>query len=1836
VLPIPLLEGTGVLPNINNINPYVSNVEGRYSFLFAGNQVGSVSEPAVYHLTVTPPAVSKFLPRRFLLKVRPSIEGPVDQVPITMVAESADGLALAAPNGQTLTSKPVFVPNIETDAFNIPMYTRAASLELSKTASVKTASVGQTVDFQMRLANVGNDSARTLTVVDTLTSEWRLVRADGGVIVAPNVVRWDVDHLLPNEVRTFNLTAQLVAEKEGDLINRAWVNGVGAQSIESPVSLKVQPVADIRLTKLADVDTLGLNEHVTYTIVVENRDQNLASKPFAVVDALPTGLAFVSASHAPSVSDQVVTWQFETLGPGATDTLQIVAQLTQEVSDLANTVRAFLDNQEIDAAGVTTVVRNRPDLQIRKIADQAQVELGESVRYEISVTSATDTVTGVTVRDSLPSDFAYVPNSAQPAAAYDPEAHVLSWIVSSVTPSAPQKLSFDVVPQAGLAPGEYGTQNRATALANGYDFTSEAAGVVVSVPFFTVEKTAGVSSVGVGDFVEYAVLLRNLSAGDNLSSLALRDEFPLGFGYVKNSARLGGMPLEPDSLAHGTAVWRVAGLPAGAEKRLTYRLVVGVTASAGDGNNVLTATAQTSRGYTLTAGPVEARVEIQPEIFTRDEIVVGRAWVDLDGNGVMNDGEPPVPDVELMMEDGTRIVADAHGRFSIPESKIGDHVIRLLEKSVPADLEPVVLGTRSAEDPWIRFVSLSKSGLSKANFPFWRLSKPEPVKHRIRFERRLKLEIPEKIVGDGVLFASASDELTDPGDLPLVVARMKADTDQKIRVAGHTDSLRISTRAFPNNQVLSQKRAGSVKAYLVASGIDSSRIETIGYGATQPIATNNTEEGRRQNRRVEIEPLASATQKFTYAFSMDTTSVITSSLKVIQDLPDLAHFLEGGNTVFELTAGDSVVQRLRAEGLDWPSLPAPRIAHPDLGQATLQAEGQDTVKGRSAWYLDVLVLAAEDTSSARPRGRKTSATENVETMGEPLLKPMIRVVSDSSSAGPAEPGSGLRQEGHADSAMASDEGSAPDRSLVPAQEPSEEDWIVVGMATGQLGWQFEDAVTRGLGYDSGIYTRGKAAMFARGTLGDGYRLTLSYDSDRKSSDEVFRFLTPDLAFPIYGDASSIFYEAPSTHPLFARVEKGRSFAQVGDFATGFSGTELAAYSRSFFGVSSRLAAEAIQVDIFGASTDQTLQVDEIPGEGISGPYHTSAAGRGRAIVVGSEQVVIQTRDRLHPEVVLDETRLYRFTDYDIDYEAGTLLFKRPVSSHNPDENPIFIVLSYETTRALGKQAVAGGRVRVNPQENLAFGAMFAGEERVGDNYWLMGVDGRWQPLTGLILTSEFARSVEQNAGHAWKVGVGGTVHAKMRYELYYRDAEATFYNPNSPTVRSGVRKLRGQTTWSVSDALDLTGEAYQVDDSVNGDTRKSLILGGTLRADRMTGESSIEFSEREFQGLETQTAIWNTGLTWDASERLRLGASRDQAFGDPDNAYRPSANRLQARWQLDERIDIVGEHVFRDGGFTDSSYTTVGLQSRMSDDLTAYAKYELDGGINGQRNQAIVGLKHLYRPDENLTFHTAMERVQTLRGNRQNDFTAFSIAGEYLQPDPFKASGRFERRNGRLADKTLISGAFDLALTSGWAVLGKHTFARESQQGIFAKGKTADHHFLAGLAYRGMSADWINALGKYEYKHRRSDLGNPETTVAKHIGSLEAIVEPYAQVEWFVRYAFKVASLDANGATSSTLTDLWLTHLRYEWDRKVDLLGEYRLLKQHGVGDLSHGFALENGYILRRNMRFAVGYNFAGYQDGDFAGIDSWAQGPYLKIQVKFIESDVASVLSGLPLLWRD
>ena len=106
----------------------------------------------------------------------------------------------------------------------------------------------------------------------------------------------------------------------------------------------------------------------------------------------------------------------------------------------------------------------------------------------------------------------------------------------------------------------------------------------------------------------------------------------------------------------------------------------------------------------------------------------------------------------------------------------------------------------------------------------------------------------------GILFTVDSAELSNDAkeNIGKFASILKKYPDTDILVEGHTDS----DGSDEYNQSLSERRAQAVVAYIVTNGVSGIRFTTIGYGEKQPVASNDTDEGKRLNRRVEVAIMA--------------------------------------------------------------------------------------------------------------------------------------------------------------------------------------------------------------------------------------------------------------------------------------------------------------------------------------------------------------------------------------------------------------------------------------------------------------------------------------------------------------------------------------------------------------------------------------------------------------------------------------------------------------------------------------------------------------------------------------------------------------------------------------------------------------------------------------------------------------------------------------------------------------------------------------------------------------------------------------------------------------------
>jgi len=118
----------------------------------------------------------------------------------------------------------------------------------------------------------------------------------------------------------------------------------------------------------------------------------------------------------------------------------------------------------------------------------------------------------------------------------------------------------------------------------------------------------------------------------------------------------------------------------------------------------------------------------------------------------------------------------------------------------------------------------------------------------IQRRNELVLRLPE-----GVLFdtGEAGVKTSSGATIKLIVPELTK-RDVEVRVEGHTDNQPITSHRFKSNWELSTARAIAVMLSLVAEGMSPDRVSVAGYGEFRPVASNTTDDGRRQNRRVDL------------------------------------------------------------------------------------------------------------------------------------------------------------------------------------------------------------------------------------------------------------------------------------------------------------------------------------------------------------------------------------------------------------------------------------------------------------------------------------------------------------------------------------------------------------------------------------------------------------------------------------------------------------------------------------------------------------------------------------------------------------------------------------------------------------------------------------------------------------------------------------------------------------------------------------------------------------------------------------------------------------------------
>lgn len=813
-------------------------------------------------------------------------------------------------------------------------------------------------------------------------------------------------------------------------------------------------------------------------------------------------------------------------------------------------------------------------------------------------------------------------------------------------------------------------------------------------------------------------------------------------------------------------------------------------------------------------------------------------------------------------------------------------------------------------------------------------------------------------------------------------------------------------------------------------------------------------------------------------------------------------------------------------------------------------------------------------------------------------------------------------------------------------KPAPREWILVGFAEGTAG---HNTISKNMvsaedaGIEADSYTDGRVKFFAKGALKGDWLLTLAYDSDKPDldGDSLRQMIDPDRYYPLYGDGTRQGYEAASARDIYVKLERNQFYALFGDMQTDMTRTELSKYVRSLNGFKSELRSEHFDYTVFAADTRQGFAKDEIRGDGTSGRYTLSR----KKLVINSEQVTIETRDRFHHEVILKSESLSRHADYDIDYDAGTLYFKRPIPSKDAEFNPMFIVARYETRSSDQTYINYGGRAAAKLlDQKVEIGATHVHEENGQGEGDIVGADVTVKLTPKTVLRAEAATSKVEEIGQATRSGEAWLAEIAHNGEQltargYVREQEESFGLGQQNGGESGMRTYGMDAAYRLNRQWSAAGEAYRQENLETAATRD--VAQAELRyRDRAFGlmagvrEARDRFDDGDTQRSRQLLAGGDVTLF----DRLTLRATHEQSLGGSDeNADFPTRTLLGADLKVAANLSLFVEQEFTWGDREDTEGTRIGFQSTPWTGGTLTSAVEREMTENGERLFALFGLGQSWQVTKRWSVDLAVDRSYTIKhpGNdRLNvdipqasgsdaDFTAVS-AGVNYRADNWAWSNRLETRQSDNEDKVGISTSVVGDLREGLAVSARlMAFLTDEADG----GRRDEEQITLGLAWRPNQSRWI-VLERLDLEladEKNADGGNDSRRIVNH---LHVSYRPVRQWQTSLYYGLKYVRATFDGDRYDGFTDLLAAETRYNLGKRWDIGINGATLHSWNSHQLDYSAGASIGVQILTNTWLSAGYNVVGFEDDDFSAANYTAAGPFVKFRVKFDQQTVREAVA--------
>ncbi len=824
-------------------------------------------------------------------------------------------------------------------------------------------------------------------------------------------------------------------------------------------------------------------------------------------------------------------------------------------------------------------------------------------------------------------------------------------------------------------------------------------------------------------------------------------------------------------------------------------------------------------------------------------------------------------------------------------------------------------------------------------------------------------------------------------------------------------------------------------------------------------------------------------------------------------------------------------------------------------------------------------------------------------------------------------------------------------------KPQARDWVMVGIAEGTGAYKTISQnmqAAKQAGLEEGYDQNGRAAFFAKGRIKGEYLLTVAFDSAREKQQPEDRRLLgtiePDRYYTVYGDGTEQRFEAASQEKLFLKLERNQFMAMFGDFETGLTVTELSRYSRTLTGAKSDFSNDRFNVSMFAAQTDQGFAKDEFQGDGTSGLYRLSSSN----LIANSDKVRIEIRDRFRSEVVVETRPMTRYIDYSIDYFNGTLFFKQPVQSRDQNFNPIYIIAEYEVAQGGKEQVIAGTRAAMKfAGDKVEVGASYMNEGAAIGDTRLGGTDVRVKLGEHTTVRAEIARTDSDNPARVPTADAYFTevkhVSERLDASAYVREQETQFGLGQQLSTEAGTRKVGVDSRLKLGEYWAVRAEAFD-QTMLNTPTERQMASAEVRRENEHygVGLGARHVSDAGLQSgdLVSDLASMNGHVNM-LNDRVTLKGGYDRSLGGPaESIDYPARSLVGVDYKLTPATTLFSEYEHSDGAEFDSDMTRVGMRTAPWQRATLSSSMAQQSGGQfseyGPRTFANLGLTQGWQINDRWAMDFGLDQSKTVRGssfvpqalatrNRLTplasgslgeDFLASSIAAMYRSVD-WTFTSRVERRSSDSEKRWNYVGGFYREAVRGHA-FSLQANLLDSDAGLRGDQSAAQVRF--SWAYRPVQSEWI-VLDRLDLKRdtRADTLGMYESS--RIVNNLNSNWQLNSRTQLGVQFGARYVISTFDGERYSGYSDLYGMDVRRDLSERFDVGFHSAWLHSWNAGTSDATAGVDLGVTVARNMWVSIGYNFAGFDDKDFAATRYTAQGPFIKFRMK-VDQDTFKDLS--------